>query len=189
MWNSSRRLSSSASLSFVRLDDLENRADIVLDGEAAEDRGLLRQIADPQPRPLIHRQRRDIEAVEIDTAAIRLDQPGDHVEHRRLAGAVRAEQADRLAAPHVEAHALDHFAATEALLDPVDGEKSLGLLRRHLPMVGPLRCPLRMLGLLVLLLVVAALRMTALLLVFVVLMLRLLIIGLLILGLLKIGRA
>ena len=42
----------------VGLGDLEHRADIVLDVEAAEDRGLLRQVADAEPRAAIHRQAR-----------------------------------------------------------------------------------------------------------------------------------
>ena len=65
---------------------------------------------------------RDVVAVELDAAAVGLDQPGDHVEHRGLAGAVRPEQADRLAAPHVEARALHHLAAAEALLHRMGGE-------------------------------------------------------------------
>ena len=123
MLNSSSSASRSCSrLLLVRLDHLEHRADVVLDVEAAEDRGLLRQIADAEPRALIHRQRGDVVAVELDAAAVGLDQPGDHVEHRGLAGAVRPEQADRLAAPHVEARALHHLAAAEAFLHPMRGE-------------------------------------------------------------------
>ena len=38
------------------LVDLEHRADVVLDVEAAKDRGFLRKIADAKPRALIHRQ-------------------------------------------------------------------------------------------------------------------------------------
>ena len=111
-------------LLLVRLDHFEHRADVVLDVEPAEDRGLLRQIADAEARALIHRQVRDVVAVELDAAVVGLDQPGDHVEHRGLAGAVRPEQADRLAAPHVQAHALHDLAAAEAFLDAVDRERT-----------------------------------------------------------------
>ena len=106
----------------VRLDDLEHGADVLLDVEAAEDRGFLREIADAEPRALIHRQRGDIPAVEMDVAAIGLDEAGDHVEHRRLAGPVGPEQADGFAAPDVEAHPAHNLAAAEALLDAMDGE-------------------------------------------------------------------
>ena len=85
----------------VGLHHLEHGADVVLDGEAAEDRRLLRQIADPEPRALVHRQRGDVLAVEFDAAAVGLDQPGDHVEDRGLAGAVGPEQPDRLAAADI----------------------------------------------------------------------------------------
>ena len=84
----------------IRLVDLEHGANVVLDVEAAKDRRLLRQIADAEARALIHRQTGDVVAVEFDLALVGLHQPGDHVEDGRLAGAVRAEQADRLAAPH-----------------------------------------------------------------------------------------
>ncbi len=90
----------------------------------AEDRGLLRQVADAEARALIHRQVRDVVAVELDLALVGLDQPGDHVEHRGLAGAVRPEQPDRLTAPQREAHALHDLAADEALLNAVDRERT-----------------------------------------------------------------
>ena len=61
---------------------------------------------------------RDVVAVELDAAAVGLDQPGDHVEDRGLAGAVRSEQADRFAAPDIEARALHHLAPGVALLQP-----------------------------------------------------------------------
>ncbi len=57
-----------------------------------------------------------------DDAAIGRDEPGDHVEDRRLAGAVRAEQADRLAGAHGEGRVLHDGAAAIALLQTLDGE-------------------------------------------------------------------
>ena len=53
----------------------------------------------------------------MDAAAIGLDQAGDHVEHRGLAGAVGTEQADRLAAPHIKADPAHDLATAEAFLD------------------------------------------------------------------------
>src|SRR5258705_7197297 len=105
------------------LDHLEHGADILLHGEAAKDRGFLRQVADAEPRALIHRQLGDVVAVEFDGAAIRLDQPGDHVEHRGLAGAVGAEQAHRLAAADIYADAAHDLAGAETLFHAVDREK------------------------------------------------------------------
>ena len=116
MLNSSSSELSSASRFFLRgLDDLQHRADILLHGEAAEDRGFLRQIADAEPGALIHRQLGDVVAVEFDGAAIGLDQAGDHVEHRGLAGAVRAEQTHRLAAADIDADAAHDLARAETL--------------------------------------------------------------------------
>ena len=118
----SRLMSNSSSSDFellcaavaVGLGDLQHGADIVLDAQAAKDRGFLRQIADAEPGAAIHRQARDVIAVEFDHALVGFDQPGDHVEDRGLAGAVRAEQADGLAAPDIEAHVLHHPAGLVA---------------------------------------------------------------------------
>ena len=57
-------------------------------------------------------------AVDADLAARRLEQPGDHVDGRRLAGAVRAEIAEHLAAAHREADVSDR------------GERAVVLWRR-----------------------------------------------------------
>src|SRR6185437_16333416 len=97
------------------LDDFEHCADILLHGQPAEDRGFLGQITDAEPRTLVHRQLRDVVAVKLDRATIGLDQPGDHVEHRGLAGAVRAQQADGLATADIDAHAAYHLTGAEAL--------------------------------------------------------------------------
>ena len=52
----------------------------------------------------------DIVAVDLDRALVDRHQPGDHVEAGRLAGAVRAEQADGLAGAHAQRHAVDDRA-------------------------------------------------------------------------------
>src|SRR5439155_20389281 len=108
----------------VGLDDLEHGANILFHGEAAKNRGFLRQVADAEPRALIHRQPGHVRAVEFDGAAVRLDQSGDHVEHRGLAGAVRAEQADRLAAADIDADAAHHLPRTETFFHAVHSEKT-----------------------------------------------------------------
>ena len=51
-----------------RLDHLEHGADIVLDAQAAEDRGLLRQVADAEPGAAVHRQIGDVVAVQQHAA-------------------------------------------------------------------------------------------------------------------------
>jgi len=54
-------------------------------------------------------------AVELDGAAIGLDQTGDHVEDGGLAGAVRAQQTHRLAAADIDADATNHLAGPKTL--------------------------------------------------------------------------
>ena len=109
------------------LHHLQHRADIVLHIQPAKNRGLLRQIADAEPRALIHGKAGDVVAVEFDAAAVRLDQTGDHVKNRGLARPVRTQQADRLPAPHIEAHAIDDLASDETFLHPMRGKIALVL--------------------------------------------------------------
>ncbi len=62
----------------------------------------------------------DVLALVDDLAAVRRFQPGDEVEHRRLAGAVRADDAGDLAALDLEAGAVNRLDAAEALRDVAD---------------------------------------------------------------------
>ena len=66
-------------------------------------------------------------------SSIRVDQAGDHVENRGLAGAIRTEQADCFATSHVERHAAHHHAAAETFLDAVRSKISR---TRSLPTVA-----------------------------------------------------
>ena len=91
----------------------------------------------------------DVVAIELDLAALGLDQAGNHVERRGLAGAVRPQQTDRLAAPHVEADAVDHPPSAVGLFEVVRGQVAPhGLLPRRrryglLPRRGRLRARAR----------------------------------------------
>ena len=82
----------------IGLQQFGGGADILFGGQAAEDRGFLRQVADAQPRAAIHRQLGHVMAVHFDRAGVGGDQAGDHVEAGGLAGAVGTKQAHRLAA-------------------------------------------------------------------------------------------
>ena len=97
-----------AARALVGLGDLENGEDILFYGHSAEDRCLLRQIAEAEDRPAVHRKFGDVLPVEEDSAAVRLHQAHDRIEAGRLAGAVRAEQADDFAAVDVERHVVKH---------------------------------------------------------------------------------
>ena len=64
----------------------------------------------------------DVVAVELDLTTLRLDQTGDHVEGRSLAGAVGTKQPHRLPAPHVEVHVIYDEASAIALGEAVRGQ-------------------------------------------------------------------
>ncbi len=57
-----------------------------------------------------------------DPAAVRLDAARDGAHQGRLAGAVRAEQAQHLAGPEIEGDAVEGAAVAEALRDVADRE-------------------------------------------------------------------
>src|SRR5437868_9740908 len=86
----------------VQILQLQNRAHVFRHGELAEDRRLLRQIRQASARPPVDRQSGQILAVELDRPAVGGHEPDDHIEARRLAGAVGPEQAHDFAAQHIE---------------------------------------------------------------------------------------
>jgi hypothetical protein len=124
----------------VDRERLEDREDVLLDGEFAEDRRLLRQVADAAPRALIHRHPRDVGPVEPDRAGRGRDEARDHVERGRLAGAVGAEQADDLALAQLERDVVHHVALAVRLHEPVRREDAS---RPHRPL-GEGRCAARL---------------------------------------------
>ena len=108
----------------IAVDDLQRHADILADTEAAEDRRFLRQIADAQPCPPVHRHRRDVGAVQQDLALIRFDQAADDIEAGGLSRAVGSQQTHDFAALK--------FSETS---------RSTGRLRNCLPMPWTTRPP------------------------------------------------
>jgi hypothetical protein len=72
----------------------------------------------------------DLAAVEAHAAAQRLDDAGDGLEDRRLAGTVAAEHRGDLAAPHLEAHAADRADRPVGALDVGELEKVVAHRRR-----------------------------------------------------------
>ena len=82
--------------------------DVVLHRHFPEDRCLLGKIADPQLGPFVHGQFGDLRIVQENMPAIRDDLAGNHVEAGRLAGSVRAEEADNLSLFHFHRDALHH---------------------------------------------------------------------------------
>src|SRR5690606_84327 len=124
----------------------EHGADVALDRQAAEDRRLLGQVADPQTGAPIHRQVGDVHAIQTDRAVIGLEQPGDHIEAGGLAGAVGPEQSHRLAAPHLQVDVAQDQPRLEALAEAARLEAGgLGHQtrpRRRLAVVGERQIPM-----------------------------------------------
>ncbi|OPZ57586.1 MAG: hypothetical protein BWY87_01607 [Deltaproteobacteria bacterium ADurb.Bin510] len=96
---------------------LERHGDVLLDRQSAEDRGLLRQIADALERPTGQIELGQILLAQIDLAGIRLDEAHHHVEGRGLAGAVGPQQANDLATTTLERQAFDDRSLTVAFLE------------------------------------------------------------------------
>src|SRR5205814_3046794 len=59
------------SLAARQLKRLEDRQEVLLDGELAEDRRLLRQVADAHAAALVHGPARDLFSLEEDPAGVR----------------------------------------------------------------------------------------------------------------------
>src|SRR5215510_6891481 len=106
----------------IGLDQLGGGADVLLRGEPAEDRRFLGQVADAEPGSAIHRQARDVVAIERDRAVIGSEQAGDQIEASGLARAIGTQQPYDLAALQREADPADNGPAAEALADARDGQ-------------------------------------------------------------------
>ena len=82
--------------------DLGEEGHVLVHGEVAVERELLREVADArgEPAPLAG----GVEAAGERLAGVRLQEAQDHAQRRRLARPVRPDEAEHLAAAHVEAH-------------------------------------------------------------------------------------
>ena len=89
--------------------------DVLPHRHAAERAELLERPADAPAVDLIRPEAGERLAGEADLPAVRPVEAGDHVEERRLPGAVRPDDADDLARRHVERDALVRHEAAEAL--------------------------------------------------------------------------
>ena len=115
-----------ASHPLVRLGHLQHRQDVLLDGEPAEDRRFLRQVAEAEDRSPVHRQVGDVLAVQENSACVRLHQPHDGIKAGRLAGTVGTQQADNFAAVDGERNVVKHRPAVIGLCDGAHVEADIG---------------------------------------------------------------
>jgi hypothetical protein len=86
----------------VGRDQFSDGQQVLFDGQSTEDRGFLRQVANPEASASIHRQHGNVMAIQQDLAAVDRDQSRDHVEAGCLAGSIRAQKANGLATAHLE---------------------------------------------------------------------------------------
>ena len=114
---------------------LERGQDVVLDREPPERLHPLEGAAQPAPGPCRGRHPGEVTTREHDAPVVRRAHTGHHVEQRRLAGTIRADDAQHLARVGVERHAVERGDATEAHRDAVEPQLGLGDRGRD-PAVG-----------------------------------------------------
>ena len=109
--------------------------DIVEHREIGKQRDVLEGAADADFGDLVRRAGQDALALEQDIALAGLIEPGEAIEERGLAGAVRSDQAEDLALVHVERHAVQRDDAAEHDADVANrkqGSNRTGLSLREL---------------------------------------------------------
>ena len=88
--------------------------DVVQHAHVVEQRQVLEGPADPEWRARGRLQVRDVASLEDDPPFGRRVSAGDAVQHRRLAGAVRADDREQLAAVHAEADVVQRAHTAKA---------------------------------------------------------------------------
>ena len=98
--------------------------EIFADGQLAVERLLLRH--DPDPRLHLAPLRPRVEAEHAELAAVDVREPVDHLHRRGLPRAVRAEEAEALAALDVEVDSVDGHDLAVGLVEParLDGPRA-----------------------------------------------------------------
>jgi hypothetical protein len=94
--------------------------EVLLDGQIGKDRAVLQDVPDrcvPQLR--VGAQTRHVAAVDPDAAAADVGEPEHGVQHRGFLGAVRADQAERLADVQLEIEPMDNFRLAVADGQPI----------------------------------------------------------------------
>src|SRR5690606_29080863 len=100
----------------LTLDQAEG--DVLPDRQAVEQRAALEEHPElgVHALALARREMHDVLSVDLDRAAIGVNDAEDRLEEHRLAGAGAADDDERLAAPDIEIHPLQHLLAAEALV-------------------------------------------------------------------------
>ena len=101
---------------------LENDLKVLAYREPAEYGTFLRQIGKAHPGAFIQRPGADFLTVEQDLSCRRLDDAGDHVERRGLAGTVGTEKSHDFSLLHGHGHFVDDFLLTIAFAQVLGGK-------------------------------------------------------------------
>ena len=88
--------------------------DVLEHGELGEDVGALERACHAHAADLVRRDAGDVAALQAHLAGVGLQMPGDEVEERRFAGAVRADDGGDAALLHAQAHVVGGDEAREA---------------------------------------------------------------------------
>ncbi|MGY3651822.1 hypothetical protein ACVWW2_007113 [Bradyrhizobium sp. LM4.3] len=105
---------------------------VVHDAEIAEDAAELERARDAFGGQPLRRETRDVLTFEVNCPGVRPIEPGHEIEQGRLAGTVRADDADQLALGEVEIDGVDGGQAAEAPRQPAQGQHGRVLLRHHI---------------------------------------------------------
>src|SRR5712671_4484218 len=93
----------------------KHKTDVLLDRQAADDEGVLGQICDAVAGPVVKCHMGDVGSVELDSASIGWNHPGEQLEARCLAGAVRPDKPDRFTPAHEQADIMNDLESIEGL--------------------------------------------------------------------------
>src|SRR3989442_7421814 len=96
--------------------------DVLEHGQRREEREVLERPPDAERRDAMGRQPEDRAAVEADVASVGRVEAAQAVEERRLAGAVRADEADDRSLVHVERDGVEREDAPETDREVVNGQ-------------------------------------------------------------------
>ena len=99
----------------ARADTERSDLDVLAHRERAERVAVLKRPGETVPAAPVRRPARDLALAELDRALVGVVEAAEDVDERRLAGAVRPDQADDLATPQLEgdaAECLDPFVGT-----------------------------------------------------------------------------
>ncbi|MCU0257349.1 MAG: hypothetical protein MUF60_11485 [Vicinamibacterales bacterium] len=111
--------------------NLGEEGDVLVDRQVAVEAEPLREVAHPGGDGVMLPDR--VVAEYAEGAAVRPEQAAEQPDRRRLAGAVRADEAEHLAAVHRVRHARHRLGGPEALGDAVQLECRCGHLLAWLP--------------------------------------------------------